>query len=84
MGVGLVTDAGLCGQIYKDFKNNQIVFWKIDEEAGKKETSPVSEIHVIQGSDTKEILNSVLGFLPNPKLLDDSDFRVRNSYFITF
>lgn len=75
MGVGLITDANLCETIYKNYKNNPVVLWKVDEN----EIDPTSdkEIHVIQGSDTKEILNSVLSFLPNPIELDESDFRVR-------
>lgn len=71
MGVGLVVDANLCNEIYSNYKNNPVVLWKVDEGTSKK------EVHLIEGADTKEILNSVLNFLPNPVELDESDFRVR-------
>lgn len=76
MGVGLITNAELCEIIHKHYRTSPVVIWKVDEESGRKEVSPVSEVHVIHGADTKEILNSVLSFLPNPKLLDEGDFRV--------
>lgn len=76
MGVGLVTDAELCEKIYKRDEESAVVFWKVEEDVGGKEVTP--EIHEIEGSDSKEILNSVLSFLPNPKLLDEADFRVRD------
>lgn len=82
MGVGYITNAELCETIHKNYRNSPVVFWKVDEESGKKEVSPVSEVHVIQGADTKEILNNVLSFLPNPKLLDEADFRVRYFYLL--
>lgn len=65
----------MCNKIYSNYKNNPVVLWKVDEEAGA-----VSEVLAVQGADTKEILNSVLSFLPNPVELDESDFRVRQNH----
>lgn len=74
LGVGLITNVELCKEIYTKYKNNPIVLWKVDEDAGAP-----SEVVVVEGADTKEILNSVLGFLPNPVELDEGDFRVRKN-----
>lgn len=67
LSVGIVTDEELSKTISQSQTDSTIILWQ---------AKPVSAIHTIQGSDSKEILNNVLGYLPNPDQLSDSDFRV--------
>lgn len=77
MSVGVINDPKLCQSIHEHYIQNPVVFWKVDESNSLQE-EPVSssEVHVVQGSDAKEILEGVLSLLPNPKLLDETDFQV--------
>ena len=69
MSVGLVTSPQLCNKIYESHKTNPVVLWdKKSESEGK--------VHNIAGSDSKEILESVLNVLPNPPSLDEQQFQV--------
>lgn len=69
MSAGLITDKKLCKKLSEDYKNSPILLWQ------NKDDGPAIT-HVIQGSDSKEILANVLGILPNPEILDDHQFRV--------
>lgn len=71
MSTGLVTDEKLLQQLTTNHKDNSILLWQ------NKDEGPVIT-HVIEGSDTKEILENILEILPNPNILDDQQFRVRS------
>lgn len=77
MSVGVISDSILCENIHKSYLQDPVVFWEVDDANNSKEESPsTSEVHAIQGSDAKEILEAVLNLLPNPKLLSDAEFQV--------
>lgn len=77
MSVGVISDPSLCENIHKSYSQNPVVFWKVDDANSMEEQSlSSSEVHIIEGSDAKEILEAVLNLLPNPKLLNESDFQV--------
>ncbi|KAJ3650312.1 hypothetical protein Zmor_022007 [Zophobas morio] len=64
MSVGLVTSPQLCDQVSESHKINPVVLWQPDDK-----------VHKIAGSDSKEILESVLNILPNPPSLDEQQFQ---------
>lgn len=69
MSAGVVADKKMCKTLSEDYKNNPTLLWQ------NKDDGPAIT-HVIQGSDTKEILENILEILPNPQILDDQQFRV--------
>lgn len=70
MSVGLITDKDLHKNLVKDDSENSIILWQ------NKNDGKFDVIHVIQASDTKEILEKVLEILPNPEILEEKQFRV--------
>lgn len=69
MRVGIIKDRELCEQISESHKNQPIVFWQIDAKN-------IPEVHTVEGSDSKEILDKILNILPTPPLLDEKKFHV--------
>ncbi|KAL1491528.1 hypothetical protein ABEB36_012112 [Hypothenemus hampei] len=65
--VGHVKDDKLCQEISDTYKNQPIIFWQID-------SNKIPKVHVIDGSDSKEIVDQILNILPNPPLLDENKF----------
>lgn len=77
MSVGVVTDSQLCDKIYKQHTEIPVVFWKVNDTVELNTDDLVfAEVIPIEGSDAKEILDNVLNVLPNPKVLDENDFKV--------
>lgn len=82
MSVGVISDPTLCENIHKSHLQNPVVFWKVDDtDSLEEKPQSTSEVHVIQGADSKEILEAVLNLLPNPKLLNETDFQVKMFQF---
>lgn len=67
--VGLVKDNELCKDISDNYKNHPLVFWQIDDKK-------IPQVHVIEGSDYKEIVDKILNILPHPPVLDEIKFHV--------
>ncbi|XP_066146223.1 dnaJ homolog subfamily C member 10-like [Euwallacea fornicatus] len=65
--VGLIKDRDLCHEISDTYKSHPIIFWQID-------TNRIPKVHVIEGSNTKEIIDKILNILPMPPLLDENKF----------
>ncbi|XP_060524130.1 dnaJ homolog subfamily C member 10-like [Cylas formicarius] len=65
--VGVVKDSDLCHEILDSYKIQSVVFWQIVDKN-------IPEVHAIEGSDSKEILNKVLSIIPNPPVLDEKQF----------
>lgn len=66
----MVTDTDLCKKLSDDYHTNSIILLQ------KKNEETPTVVNVIQGSDTKEILENILEMLPNPETLDEQQFRV--------
>lgn len=75
MSVGLVTDSELCETISKNEKESRIIFRQVKLNEEDEELAE-PKIHVVKGSDTKEIADKVLELLPEPKILDEEKFKV--------
>ena len=73
MSVAKVTDSDLCDEIFEKHHESHIVLWKL-RESDVESTLP--QMHVISGSDTKEIVDKILSLMPNPIQLDNDKFRV--------
>ncbi|XP_019762900.2 dnaJ homolog subfamily C member 10 isoform X1 [Dendroctonus ponderosae] len=67
LSVGIVKDSELCEKISESFKKQPIIFWQID-------ATNIPEVHIVEGSDSKEILDKILNILPTPPLLDEKKF----------
>ncbi|XP_018335053.1 dnaJ homolog subfamily C member 10-like [Agrilus planipennis] len=65
MSVGLIKDKELSKKFTSDYIKNPIVFWQLTE---------FSEIHIVGGSDFKEIVENVLSLLPDLQHLNDEAF----------
>lgn len=69
MSTGIIKDEKLCDKIYESHKMNPVVFWQVKDDG-------TSEVHSIEGSDSKEILDKILNILPNPETIDEERFKV--------
>ncbi|XP_050310725.1 dnaJ homolog subfamily C member 10-like [Anthonomus grandis grandis] len=65
--VGLITDPKLSEDISEDYRTQPLVFWEVDSKK-------IPKVHIIDGSDFKEIVDKILNILPNPPLLDENKF----------
>lgn len=72
MHTGLIEEKELCEKLTGS-RENRIILWQ--SEKGKP-----SITHVIEGSDTKKMLENILEILPNPDILDEQKFRVSKKY----
>ncbi|KAG5887580.1 hypothetical protein JTB14_009988 [Gonioctena quinquepunctata] len=72
--VGIVKEEKLCEKLSEDFRNKPVILWQT-EKPTKSDSKDIVVIHVIEGSDSKEILENTLDKLPNPVTLDEGKFR---------
>lgn len=76
--VRIVEDVILAEKISESYLTNPIALWLIDENGHEMK----GKAHNIVGSDTKEIMDKVLGLLPNHQILNEEDFQVCFHYFL--
>lgn len=76
MSVGKVIEESLCEKLVENYQENSVILLLRTESVS---TSPLL-LHVIHGSDTKDILENVLVNLPNPEIVNEEKFKV--NFFI--
>ncbi|CAH1121720.1 unnamed protein product [Ceutorhynchus assimilis] len=65
--VAIIKDRDLCEEISDSYKSQPLIFWQMDDKK-------IPKVHIIQGSDFKEIVDKILNILPHPPLLDENKF----------
>lgn len=72
VSVGIVKEEELCQRLSDEYKTKPIIL--LQAATLDASTSPLT-MHTIKGSDTKELLQSILALLPNPQTVDEKDFQ---------
>ncbi|CAH1183258.1 unnamed protein product [Phaedon cochleariae] len=72
LSVGLITDEELCKKISE---SQSIVMWMPQKFNPNDSSSPIIGLYNIEGSDARDILENVLGKLPNPETIDEDKFK---------
>lgn len=81
MSVGIVSDEELCDKLSPTHATQPVVLYQVN---GGKIT-----VDVIEGSDKKEYVDSILNFLPTPAHLDEKQFavsfnKIKKKHFYNF
>ncbi|CAH1105266.1 unnamed protein product [Psylliodes chrysocephalus] len=71
VSVGKVIEESLCEKLVENYQENSVILLLRTESVS---TSPLL-LHVIHGSDTKDILENVLVNLPNPEIVNEEKFK---------